>query len=787
MRPKARRRAPRRPRPARAPVCRRCRRPPTDKCPATPAGAVELVDGCSAVELARRPELLFGDALAGAAAAVEAIDAGSFASARPPIDSATQALLDASAALARGEVCSAATLAQRADRAVATSESALLDALAQPAPPAAAAGNEVAQSAALQLRAALAQQNLRAVHAAAASAQQLCDAVVGPYDAHARIDRIESQAGIAHLADGTTVALAPAGATQHAFAGRDAAIHGLRFADGTVLATRVDSGVASDVVAPAGLDSVAGSAGVARPDSTGGPPIIIGPPPPPIFVVNCLTLQAVPIQSGYPYDSGTVWNVTHPLSGYTDPTGTLQFEVGLGLTPVQSTATTYCPTWDAATGSSIVYSVSIVDKANGQAYTLASDMHDSDGVVYPVATHSPGASINATYYRRECKWFAGLTTCTAPTVLRTESYPINVVAQGAFAQVTYDKTIVGVMNQQAGYEHDSWFDTTHPIGYGTTAALPTDSNVKLNAFTAEGWIMQSNGTTAIAPVHIGTNFMLWSSDFTSIWSDPKTSQPLDHVGQDQPSGLRWAHVEGQRSGWPFWYSTRTPHVVRDLIAHCPLGPAAIDLTSTCGFQPAVGNSDSANDGEINPNAGQKTTLGSGLLSFYELPYAAGWSSSGMLGDMNSDDPTGAQQHGCNQIAAYDFGNTLGANLLAARGGTAVFLRSSYQVTDPKGVAVCGGNFLFIRHQDGTFAVYFHMKPEGVVPKVGDIVNRGQVVGFVGQTGCATGPHVHFEALSWPSSDWAGVRSMFRATHGGVTSNCYLPRAADTFISTTVQQ
>ena len=54
-----------------------------------------------------------------------------------------------------------------------------------------------------------------------------------------------------------------------------------------------------------------------------------------------------------------------------------------------------------------------------------------------------------------------------------------------------------------------------------------------------------------------------------------------------------------------------------------------------------------------------------------------------------------------------------------------------------------GNFVKIRH-DGTFETqYLHMKgfAKGIRP--GARVSQGQVIGYVGSTGLATGPHVCF--------------------------------------------
>ena len=53
-----------------------------------------------------------------------------------------------------------------------------------------------------------------------------------------------------------------------------------------------------------------------------------------------------------------------------------------------------------------------------------------------------------------------------------------------------------------------------------------------------------------------------------------------------------------------------------------------------------------------------------------------------------------------------------------------------------------GNYIVIDHNNGYYTSYAHMSER--VSGIGDTVAKGQVIGYVGATGRATGPHLHFE-------------------------------------------
>ncbi len=80
----------------------------------------------------------------------------------------------------------------------------------------------------------------------------------------------------------------------------------------------------------------------------------------------------------------------------------------------------------------------------------------------------------------------------------------------------------------------------------------------------------------------------------------------------------------------------------------------------------------------------------------------------------------------------DIGAAAGSAVVAADSGTVAVATysSSY------------GNYVTIYHSNGDYTLYAHMSSLAVT--AGQNVTQGDVIGYVGSTGWATGPHLHFE-------------------------------------------
>lgn len=80
----------------------------------------------------------------------------------------------------------------------------------------------------------------------------------------------------------------------------------------------------------------------------------------------------------------------------------------------------------------------------------------------------------------------------------------------------------------------------------------------------------------------------------------------------------------------------------------------------------------------------------------------------------------------------DMAANQGEPIYASKAGTVI--EASYHVLS--------GNYVTIEHEDGSVALYAHQQEYCV--NVGQTVEQGQIIGYVGSTGNSTGPHLHLE-------------------------------------------
>ncbi len=85
----------------------------------------------------------------------------------------------------------------------------------------------------------------------------------------------------------------------------------------------------------------------------------------------------------------------------------------------------------------------------------------------------------------------------------------------------------------------------------------------------------------------------------------------------------------------------------------------------------------------------------------------------------------------------DFGARTGTPIKAA--GNGIIVKKAYHVGGY-------GNFIQIKHGSGYQTLYAHMSKFAQNIHVGSKVKQGQLIGYVGSTGLATGPHLHYEVI-----------------------------------------
>ncbi|MDH7444970.1 M23 family metallopeptidase [Aquimarina sp. 2201CG14-23] len=93
--------------------------------------------------------------------------------------------------------------------------------------------------------------------------------------------------------------------------------------------------------------------------------------------------------------------------------------------------------------------------------------------------------------------------------------------------------------------------------------------------------------------------------------------------------------------------------------------------------------------------------------------------------------------------ALDFRMPIGTEIYAARDGVVVLVEQSFNRTCTDQDCAKYNNYILVYHSDGTFAEYTHIKKDGAIVQPGDQIKVGQHIGYSGNVGWSTGPHLHF--------------------------------------------
>jgi hypothetical protein len=562
-----------------------------------------------------------------------------------------------------------------------------------------------------------------------------CGAVTGPLEARGRVVRIDDADGTFELEDGSVFGLPFSRHGSALVKGRVVDVNGLGLADGTGVATSVKGTSASKVAK-----------------------------------VQCLALRMAPVQRF----SASPLTLLAP-SGYVSG-GVLQLETGMRLGVTE----TGCP---GATpeGRALHYTMKIDVEQGGQTVTVATDLgKDEAPVPFPWSLAQGGsATVNTTVIRTNCKVLGpGLESCQPPEILSQDSFDILLRQVGSYSDTEYDTTVFGVTDDGVNGNFEKASVTGFDLHFVSSATNPV--------FHAEGYKVNGGSSTKpqVVPIDAGDQFAVYDTDFYDpgyLWLEDEVLA----TGQDRPGGIRWPRIVGKRNGHPYRYFSSLPSLVKDRVAVCPTYPS---LTIPQG-PPIPPEDPTWNYFYPNYPPREAYTTKTVKDSFYKLPFEKDFQPG--TGLMNIDDAKPSGRHPEWQPYAFDLGAPESTPLLAARRGVVVINvhDDPYNVSDAAKPANWPGigNYMWIAHDDGTYAVYFHMKYNSNLVWTGSEVSRGDQISLIGQTGNATGPHTHFEVtqVTPPVPDSQHTRVRFQALTGAnkVKKGCYIPRKGDTFFST----
>ncbi|MBN8882050.1 MAG: M23 family metallopeptidase [Salana multivorans] len=251
--------------------------------------------------------------------------------------------------------------------------------------------------------------------------------------------------------------------------------------------------------------------------------------------------------------------------------------------------------------------------------------------------------------------------------------------------------------------------TTGTSSTGTSVAVTSGTSARPNPGTGD--------TTRVAADPAATSTPSVAPTQPHVLS-PSPTAPVLEVGEaDVLDGLPWDEPLRPHDPEPSlaeelailaqWWPQAT------IYAEAPPAPEPAAADDTLAAQLAEAGITVSDDGWVNP-------LPNGR-------YVSGYGFRGPIAGV-----IGAMFH-----AGVDLAAPLGYPIRAASAGTVSYVGNGNRQFGLSGWAVV------VDHGDGVQTSYNHMAAPGVLVRVGDQVEAGQIIALVGSEGRASGPHLHF--------------------------------------------
>lgn len=251
-------------------------------------------------------------------------------------------------------------------------------------------------------------------------------------------------------------------------------------------------------------------------------------------------------------------------------------------------------------------------------------------------------------------------------------------------------------------------------GASVGGSLPSAASVKAGSGSISLYqVREGDSLSEIADMfNVTINTILWANDI----KDASTIQPGDTLLILPVSGVQHTVTSGQTlAGISKKYDADVSEVALF---------NGLDEDAAL----AVGDTIIIPGGDLAPKATAKTTTTKKTTTASKvLPALSGYFGNPL--------PGGRLTQGIHGYNGVDIGAPSGTPIYAAASGSITVAK------DGGGYNGGYGNYLVISHDNGTQTLYAHLSSLAVS---GGSVSKGDVIGYVGNTGRSTGYHLHFE-------------------------------------------